>query len=360
MAHLNPNGSQPVRIPRGQQILITGGTGFIGTAITRRVCADTEVILFDRRLSGSAYELSGMNGHRNVRLVLGDILDEDLVRQVVSGADSVIHLAALVGVNSVRARARETIETNLLGTVGLLRALQHVPNLQRFIFFSTSEVFGINSYRAHERTCTSIGPVQEARWSYSISKLAGEHLVHGYHRETGLPTVTVRPFNVFGPDRLGDHAMLRFILRAYRNEDLVVHGSGDQIRSWCYIDDFVDGLLATLTRPEAVGQDFNLGNPRNTLTIYDLARRVVNLMHSSSQVRFEEPDFTDIDIRVPRLDKSRKLLGFEPKVELDEGIQRTAAWCVEHYDAVCAALAAAPPALCAELDLLARAAPPGT
>jgi nucleoside-diphosphate-sugar epimerase len=334
--------------PRGQRILITGGTGFIASAIARRLCADNELILFDRRVQGSAYELSGMNGHSNVKIVLGDILSPDDVSRVVGNVDTVLHLAARVGVNHVRAKPRETIETNLLGTMTLLRALKPTPALRRFVFFSTSEVFGINSFRVHEGMSASIGPVQEARWSYSISKLAGEHLVQCYHRETGLSTVTVRPFNVFGPGRIGDHAMLRFVVAALRGEDLVVHGTGDQIRSWCYIDDLVDGVLAAMVRPEAVGQDFNLGNPRNTLTIYELARRVVALTSSKSRIRFEEPEFSDIDIRVPRLDKSKELLNFEPRVELDEGIRRVAAWCVEHYDKVRDALAAEPPPVCEE------------
>jgi UDP-glucose 4-epimerase len=343
------NGSRPGEVVRGRRILITGGTGFIGTALTRRLYQENEVILLDRRLSLSSYELSGMNGHPHVTVMLGDILDPAAVARAVAGVDTVIHLAALVGVNNVRARARDTIETNLLGTVTLLRALEQVPSLKRFVFFSTSEVFGINSFRVHEETSTSIGPVQEARWSYSISKLAGEHLVQSYHREKDLPTVTIRPFNVFGPGRVGDHAMLRFVMAALRGEDLVVHGTGDQIRSWCYIDDLVDGVLAALVREEAIGEDFNLGNPRNTLTIYELARRVVRLTGSKSKIRFEEPNFSDIDIRVPKLDKARRLLGFEPKVELDEGIQRTAAWCLEHAEQVAAALAAAPPAVCDEV-----------
>lgn len=342
------NGTSPSQL-QGQRILITGGTGFIGTALTRRLIEHNQVVLLDRQIRSSAYEIAGMNGHRNVTTILGDVRDEAVVAEAADGVDSVLHLAALVGVNNVRARARETIRTNLLGTVTLLDALEHLPSLHRFVFFSTSEVFGINSFRVHEATSTSVGPVQEARWSYSISKLAGEHLVQCYHRETGMPTVTIRPFNVFGPGRIGDHAMLRFVIAALKNEDLVVHGTGDQIRSWCYIDDLVDSVMAALVRPEAVGEDFNVGNPRNTLTIYELARRVVMLTNSRSRIEFEELSYSDIDIRVPRMDKARELLGFAPSVELDEGIRRTAAWCVERYEAISAALAGAPPAVCEEM-----------
>jgi len=275
-------------------------------------------------------------------VVLGDILDADALRRVVEGVDSVIHLAAIVGVNAVRAHPRQTIETNFLGTLTLLRAVERLPVLPRVVYFSTSEVFGINSFRVQECMSTSIGPVQETRWSYSISKLVGEHLLQCYHREAGLATVTIRPFNIFGPGRIGDHALLRFLLSALRNEDIVVHGAGDQIRSWCYIDDFVDGVLATLVCPAAAGEDFNLGNPRNTLTIYELAKRVVSITGSTSKIRFLQTNYADIDIRVPYMEKARQLLGFEPHVDIDDGIRRTAVWCRAHLDELTAIIAAAP------------------
>lgn len=315
---------------RGQRILISGGTGFVGSALANRLSADNEVVLFDRRLRNSPWAITGHDGHPNVSLVIGDIMDREAAARAVEGVDSIVHLAAVVGVDTVRAHPRETIETNFLGTLNLLKAAQSVPGLRRFVYFSTSEVFGINSFRVEECMSATIGPVQEARWAYSISKLAGEHLVQSYHREVGLPTVTIRPFNVFGPGRTGDHALLRFIFAALRGEDLVVHGTGDQIRSWCYIDDLVDGVIAALVRSEAVGEDFNLGNPRNTLTILDLARRVVSITRSPSRIRFAEHGFTDVDIRVPRRDKASQRLGFEPKVDVDEGIRRTVDWCRQH------------------------------
>ena len=332
MSKQSNGGASPVL--EGRRVLITGGAGFIGAALAERLVDHNELVLFDRGFQGSSATLSRAWGHPNLRLVEGDVLDADAVAAAVEGAEVVVHLAAIVGVKNVLARGKDTLETNFLGTSNLLRALQGCQDLHRVVYFSTSEVFGMNSFRAGEETPTSVGPVSEARWTYSIAKLAGEHLVHAYHRETGMPTVIVRPFNVFGPLRLGDHAMLRFILAALNGEDLEVHGDGTQIRSWCYISDFLDGLQRTLIVPEAVGETFNLGNSRNTVTIYDLAQRVVRLTASTARVRFEAIDFSDIDVRVPRLGKAERLLGYRPSVELDEAIIRTADWYRRHLHLV--------------------------
>lgn len=332
MTYLNPEQSLPELA--GKRVLITGGGGFIGAALAERLVERNQVVLFDRTFEGQSAPLSAAWGHRNLETITADILDPAAVAGAVQGADVVVHLAAIVGVKNVLARGRETIEVNFTGTSNLLRAVEKRRDLHRFVYFSTSEVFGMNSFRAAEDTPASIGSVHEARWTYSIAKLAGEHLVHTYHRELDLPTVIVRPFNVFGPLRLGDHAMLRFILAALRGDDLEVHGDGTQIRSWCYIDDFVDAVLRTIVLPQASGEAFNIGNPRNTLTIYELARRVIDLIGSTSRVRFAAIDFSDIDVRVPRLRKAEELLGFRPRVEIDEAIRRTAQWYREHLEAV--------------------------
>ena len=331
-SYLNPE--LPLPDLTGKRVLITGGAGFIGSALAERLVAKNQVVLFDRAFEGMSAPLSTAWGHANLEIQEGDILDPAAVARAVKGVDVVVHLAAIVGVKSVLARGRETIEVNFIGTSNVLKAVADRRDLHRFVYFSTSEVFGMNSFRAEEDTPASIGSVSEARWTYSIAKLAGEHLVHTYHRELGLPTVIVRPFNVFGRLRLGDHALLRFILAAMRGDDLEVHGDGTQIRSWCYIDDFVDALLRTIVLPQASGEAFNIGNPRNTLTIYELARRVIFLLDSCSRVRFEAIDFSDIDVRVPRLRKAESLLGFHPKYELDEAILMTARWYKEHLDSV--------------------------
>jgi nucleoside-diphosphate-sugar epimerase len=213
-----------------------------------------------------------------------------------------------------------------------LKALEKSSRLERFIYFSTSEVFGVNSFRVNEDTPTAIGPAAEARWSYAIAKLAGEHLVKAYHRQAGIPVVTVRPFNVFGPRRLGAHAVLSFILNALQGNPIEVHGDGSQIRSWCYIADFCDALVEMIARPGAVGEDFNVGNPKNTITIYELARMVLEVTGRTVPILLTESPFPDIEIRVPSLEKARQILDYKPVYDLRQGLQLTADWYRENLD----------------------------
>jgi nucleoside-diphosphate-sugar epimerase len=168
--------------------------------------------------------------------------------------------------------------------------------------------------------------VGEARWTYAVSKLAGEHMAHAYHDELKLPTVTVHPFNVYGPGQIGGGAIRAFIEAALAGRDLVIHGDGSQIRAWCYVDDMVEACLLCLEREEAVGNAFNVGNPRSTVTIHDLALRVQRLTGASGEIVFQPLHYADVELRIPNVDKIRERLGWESRVDLDEGLARTIAW----------------------------------
>jgi nucleoside-diphosphate-sugar epimerase len=141
-----------------------------------------------------------------------------------------------------------------------------------------------------------------------------------------VPTVCLRPFNVYGPGQIGGGAIRAFIEAALAGRDLVIHGDGSQIRAWCYVDDMVDALLLCLERPEAVGQSFNIGNARSTVTIFDLAQRIKRLTRCPGELVFQPLHYTDVELRIPNIDKAKELLGFEAKIELDEGLARTIAW----------------------------------
>ena len=309
----------------GWTILITGGAGFIGSHLVERLADKNELRLLDT-LHRNALKGTRLEELPSVTLIQGDVLDPQSVRDAMKGCNAVIHLASIAGVDTVMRLPVQTMRVSLLGTSNVLEAAIAQPQMRRFIDFSTSEVFGRFAYNVSEGDVTSLGVVGEARWTYAVAKLATEHLSMCYHREYGLPALAVRPFNIFGPRQVGEGAVHHFILRALKGEPLTIHNDGSQIRSWCYVDDIVEGILLCLSQDTAPGNTFNIGNPRSTVTIYQLAREIVRLASSASPIEFVEWDFPDVELRIPNIKKARDLLGFEPTVDLEEGLRRTISW----------------------------------
>jgi nucleoside-diphosphate-sugar epimerase len=309
----------------GRRLLLTGGAGFIGTALATRLLPHNEVVIFDNYHRNSL-GTTAVGSHPCLKIIRGDVLDLEALRAAAAGCDSIVHLAAIAGADTVLQMPVRTMRVNLLGTMNALEVASEIGGLRRFIDFSTSEVFGTYAYKVREADITSLGAVGEARWTYAISKLATEHLAHNYFKERGLPAVSIRPFNIYGPGQVGEGAIHRFIVQALAGNDVTIHNDGSQIRAWCYIDDMVDGLLACLEQPDAIGHAFNIGNPRSVVTIHNLATQIIQLSRSRSVLRSVPWSQADVELRVPNIDKARSLLGFEPKVDLAEGLQRTIAW----------------------------------
>jgi UDP-glucose 4-epimerase len=310
----------------GKRVLVTGGAGFIGTTLARELVDRNEIVAVDN-LHRDALSQTELADHPNFTLHQGDVLDADLVRELARGATHIVHCAGIAGVDTVLQSPVRTMRVNVIGTYNVLEAgLATVDTLERLVDFSTSEVFGSQAFRVAETSATVTGSVGEARWTYAVSKLAGEHMAHAYHAELDVPTTSVRPFNVFGPGQIGGGAIRAFIEAALAGEDLTIHGDGSQIRAWCYVDDMVNGTLLALEHPNAVGESFNIGNARSAVTIYDLAQRIKRLTGCPGEIVFRPLHYTDVELRIPNVDKARDLLGFEAAVELDEGLGRTVAW----------------------------------
>jgi len=303
---------------------MTGGAGFIGSTLIGRLIELNRVVVLDN-LSRNALVKLPYASHPNLALVVGDVTDAATLHAAMIEADPhiVVHMAAIAGIDTVIKSPTTTMRVNLMGTLNALESARHVKRLERFVDFSTSEVFGSNAFRAQEDGVASIGAVGEARWIYAVSKLTGEHMADAYHREFGLPVVTLRPFNVYGPGQVGEGAIHRFVIQALQNRDIEIHGDGTQIRAWCYVDDMVDGVLLAMEHPNAVGESFNIGNARAVVTIFGLANTVVRVLNSKSAIRFVRRDYADIELRVPNVDKARDLISFEAKIDLEEGIKRT-------------------------------------
>jgi UDP-glucose 4-epimerase len=310
----------------GRRILITGGAGFIGTTLARELVDRNEIVAVDN-LHRDALSQTELGEHPNFTLHQGDVLDAELIHELARGVTHIVHCAGIAGVDTVLQSPVRTMRVNVIGTYNVLEAgVATAGTLERLVDFSTSEVFGSQAFRVAETSATVTGSVGEARWTYAVSKLAGEHMSHAYHAELGLPTTSVRPFNVYGPGQIGGGAIRAFIEAALAGEDLTIHGDGSQIRAWCFVDDMVNGTLLALEHPNAVGESFNIGNARSAVTIYDLAQRIKRLTGCPGEIVFRPLHYTDVELRIPNVDKARDLLGFEAAVELDEGLARTVAW----------------------------------
>lgn len=311
---------------QGKRIFLTGGAGFIGTTVAGLLADANEVVLYDN-LHNDALSQTSLADHPNVTFVQGDILDLEHMRGAAEGATHIVHMAAIAGVATVLKSPVRTMRVNLLGTANVAEVAHGLGDrLERMIDFSTSEVFGRHAYKVEETHETSGGQVGEARWSYAVSKLAGEYFLHAYFEEYGLPVSVVRPFNIYGPNQIGVGAIHHFVRHAIADEEITVHNDGAQIRAWCYMDDIAAAVLEILENDAAIGQSFNIGNPRSVCTTYDLALRIKRLAGSNSPIVFKPLEYSDVEIRIPDITRAREVLGWEPQVDLDEGLERTIEW----------------------------------
>ena len=310
---------------KNKTIFITGGAGFIANSLISCMIEDNLIIVFDN-FHRDTLTNSPFAKHPNLTVIRGDVLDYELVVKSMAGSNIIIHAAAIAGIDTVIKRPTHTMRVNMIGTANVLEAARINNISERIIDFSTSEVFGSMAFKVSEGMDTVSGSAGEGRWTYAVSKLAGEHLNMAYYKEFGLPTVSIRPFNVYGPGQTGEGALQIFIKRALKNEDIFIYGDGNQIRAWCYVDDFVDGLLRCIENPAAIGQSFNIGNARAVVTTYGLAQTVCRVLTSSSKILFKPPLSADIELRIPSVEKAYELLGFKAKIDLEEGIRNTAIW----------------------------------
>jgi UDP-glucose 4-epimerase len=313
----------------GKKIFITGGGGFIGSTLAGKLLDRNEVVIYDN-FSRDSLQHKAFKDHPNLSVITGDVLDYEHVLDAIQGATLVVHCAAIAGIDTVIKSPVTTMRVNMIGSANLLEAASKLDACERVVCFSTSEIFGSRAFRSGETDGAAIGQVGEARWTYAVSKLAEEHLALAYHKELDLPATVLRPFNIYGPGQIGEGALRTFIQRAVKNETIEIHGDGTQIRAWCYVDDMIAGTLLALEHPSAVGESFNIGNQRAIVTIYGLASAVVRVLHSESDIVFTRKDYADVELRIPSVEKSRDVIGFEAKIDLEEGIRRTATFYSEH------------------------------
>jgi UDP-glucose 4-epimerase len=311
--------------------LITGGAGFIGSNLVEKLIArGDQVVVLDNLSTGSAKNLSGIN--EKITFQEGNILEKSVIDKLVSESDFVVHLAAALGVFNIVNKPLESLRTNLQGSEIVLEACDKYG--KPVLVSSTSEIYGKNDkVPLNEEDDRIIGHPLKSRWSYSEAKAVDESLAYFYYLEHTLPIRIVRFFNTVGPRQVGNYGMVvpRFVSAALRNEPLYVYGTGDQIRCFCHVDDAVRALLLVMDSDKAIGEVFNVGDNQQ-ISIMELAKKVIEITGSNSSIEkiaYEKayPEgFEDMQRRVPDISKIKRVLGWAPKINLDQVIKDIAAY----------------------------------
>ena len=317
--------------------LITGGAGFVGSHLAEHLLeTGHEVSILDNLSTGSIDNITHLKGNPGFSYAIDSVTNEPLLAELIDRSDVVFHLAAAVGVKLIVEQPVHTIETNVHGTEVVLK---HANKKKKLVFIaSTSEVYGKSAdVPFREDADLVLGATVRHRWAYACSKLIDEFLALAYWKERKLPVVIVRLFNTVGPRQTGRYGMVlpTFVRQALAGKPITVFGDGTQSRSFTYVGDVVKALGMLAAEPRAIGQVFNIGNSEE-VTIRELAERVRTHAHSPSPVQLVpydqayEKGFEDMPRRVPDISRIRDLIGFEPRISLDDIICRVIEYVRQH------------------------------
>lgn len=311
--------------------LITGGAGFVGSHLAEYLLAQGhEVSIVDDLSTGRLENIEHLRANPKFHFAIDTICNDIVMDRLASECDIIYHLAAAVGVEMIVRSPVHTIETNIMGTAAVFRVANRYR--KKVILTSTSEIYGKSEKTPFtEGDDRVLGPTTKSRWSYSTSKAVDEFLALAYWRERRLPIVIVRLFNTIGPRQTGRYGMVvpRFVAQALANQPLTVYGDGSQSRCFADVRDIVRGIYGLAQHNAAEGEVFNLGSTRE-ISISDLADLVIRVTRSSSRVVYVpydeayEPGFEDMRRRVPNISKVKSLIGWEPRIPLEETIQEVA------------------------------------
>jgi nucleoside-diphosphate-sugar epimerase len=311
--------------------LVTGAAGFLGSNLCRVLLADGHAVRAADNLSQSTMlNLEPLAGAARFLFAREDVRDEAAMRRLADGATAIVHLAAFKIPRY--GNALDTLLVNSHGTESVLKAAAAAK--ARLVLASTSDVYGKNPRLPFAETDDlHLGQTGVKRWAYATSKILDEHLCLAYQQERGVPVTILRLFGSYGPGQNrtwwgGPQAV--FIDAALRGAEMDVHGDGLQTRSFTYVDDTVDGIARALFSPRAVGEIFNIGNTK-PVTILELAETVWRLAGNGPprirRVSYQAfGRYEDVRARTPDIGKAREVLGFEPRIDLEEGLRRTIEW----------------------------------
>lgn len=311
------------------KVLITGGAGFIGSHLAEALLErGDEIYVLDDLSTGSIDNIAHFKDHEKFHYTIDTVINEPITAELVDRVDVVVHLAAAVGVRLIVESPVNTIETNVHGTETVLKLAN--KKKKRVLLASTSEVYGKSSaFPFREDADLVMGATSKGRWSYACSKAIDEFLGLAYHKEKKLPVVVVRLFNTVGPRQTGRYGMVipNFVRQALDGEPITVFGDGTQSRCFTDVSDVVRALVRLIDHDDAAGEVFNIGSQQE-VSILELANKVKAMTESASDVVFVpyekayEEGFEDMPRRIPDTSKIAALVGYEPKVSLDEILKR--------------------------------------
>jgi nucleoside-diphosphate-sugar epimerase len=305
------------------KILVTGGLGFLGSRLADALAGEGhEVVALDNGFRDSGERPAA------VRVIDADVRDADAVREGSRGADAVIHLAAIQGTGNFYAIPDQVLDVNLRGTMSVAQACGE-EGVTRLVFSSSSEVYGEpRAFPTPEGHPLAVPDPLNPRYSYGGSKIAGELVVVNAARRHGFEFTILRYHNVYGPAMGWDHVIPQFIRRLELGEEFTIQGDGEQTRSFCFVDDAVAATLAAATAREAADEIFNIGNPEE-VSINELAALLGRIAGKPVEPRHVAFEGEGTRRRVPSIDRARELLGFRPRVPLEEGLRETYRWYAE-------------------------------
>lgn len=307
------------------KVLVTGGAGFIGSHLVDRLLGEGfEVWVLDDFSAGRMENVSHHEGVKEFHLVKGDVRDSGLVDKVVEGVDVVFHEAALVDVSLSVKNPLLFDEVNVDGTLNLLKASLD-SNVKRFIFASSAAVYG-NLKPVKKKENMILKPISP----YGVSKLAAESYVQVFNEVYGLETVCLRYFNVYGPRQVFASSysgvITAFISQLLKEKPPVIHGDGNQTRDFVYVDDVVSANLLALEGENAVGEVFNIASG-TAVSVYELAKMLQRITNAERlEPIFAESRLGDIKYILGDVSKAEELLGFRPKIRLEDGLSRLVEW----------------------------------
>jgi len=316
------------------RILITGGAGFIGSHLSDACLqAGQEVFVLDNLSTGAIGNVAHLESHPKFHCIIESVSNEPVLAELMDQCDVIVHLAAAVGVKLIVESPVHTIETNVHGTEIVLKLANKKKKL--VLVASTSEVYGKSTQVPfREDADLVLGPTSKHRWAYACSKAIDEFLALAYWRERQLPVIIVRLFNTVGPRQTGRYGMVipTFVRQALAGDPISVFGDGTQTRSFTYVGDVVRALIELVDEPRAIGEVFNIGHGAE-ISMLDLAHKIKTLTRSDSPIQLipydeaYEVGFEDMPRRVPAIDKIRDLIGYEPRVDLDEILETVIDYC---------------------------------